>query len=174
MENGISTAHTVQTKVKDLAITGLLIALVFIFTKFINIRLPISDIYALRAAVERLLQDQAVLERHAKTAAAVRKSLVDAGLELFPLDSFSSTATTMLLPPGTTFENIYMEMFNEYSIIIAGGFDFLKDKVLRIGHMGENCREEKLYITLKALDQTLRKFNIRLNGKLHEIFLNAM
>ena len=47
-------------------------------------------------------------------------------------------------------------MVGEHNIMIAGAFDYLKDKVIRIGHMGENCYEEKIYLTLKALDETLR------------------
>lgn len=40
--NGSSYKMATKTNTKDLVITGLLTALVFIFTKFINIRLPIS------------------------------------------------------------------------------------------------------------------------------------
>ncbi|WP_343030021.1 ECF transporter S component [Alkalibaculum sporogenes] len=42
MENQILKENTVRTSAKDLVVTGLLIAMVFIGTMFINIRLPIS------------------------------------------------------------------------------------------------------------------------------------
>lgn len=65
-------------------------------------------------------------------------------------------------------------MLEDYNIMIAGAFEELKDKVLRIGHMGENCYEEKLYITLKALDRTLRKNDIKLNGEIHKYFVEEL
>ncbi|MCX7709180.1 MAG: alanine--glyoxylate aminotransferase family protein [Clostridia bacterium] len=132
---------------------------------------PISDIYALSAAVDRLLHEENYIQRHQKLAQSVRTALLEAGLELYPVDSFSNTVTTVFVPEGTTFKDIYDEMHRTHNIMIAGAFDFLKDQVFRIGHMGENCREEKLYITLKALNQTLEKVGVQLKGKLHESFV---
>lgn len=42
MENNFTGQRIVRSKTKDVTISGLLIALVFIATKFINLRLPIS------------------------------------------------------------------------------------------------------------------------------------
>lgn len=65
-------------------------------------------------------------------------------------------------------------MLNHHNILIAGAFDHLKDKVFRIGHMGENCREEKIYVTLKALDETFRYLGFNLHGNLHKHFVDAI
>lgn len=135
---------------------------------------PISDIYALGTALDRWLLEDDPISRHQKVAAAVRQSFIKSGLELYPLDGFSNTVTTVTIPEGISFREIYEEMLQEHHIIIAGAFDFLKDKVVRIGHMGENCYEEKLYLTLKALNQVLRKHHINLTEDLHKIFLAAM
>lgn len=131
---------------------------------------PISDIYALDKAVDRLLADMSVIARHRDIADAVRESLQAAGLELYPLDGFSNTVTTVLVPQGISFDRIFTDMLEKHNIMIAGAFDFLKDKVFRIGHMGENCREEKLYITLKALTEVFTSNNIKLNCELHTAF----
>jgi len=40
--------------------------------------------------------------------------------------------------------------------------------------MGENCYEEKLYKTLKSLDEVLNKLGVNLKGKLHEEFIKEM
>jgi len=135
---------------------------------------PVSDIYALNKAVERLLQEKDPVSRHRKIAGAVRSCLTAAGLELYPLDGYSNTVTTVLIPEGVSFKDIYDAMLTEYNIMIAGAFGFLKDKVLRIGHMGENCREEKLYLTLKALDKVLRKLGVSLKGELHKLFTEQL
>ena len=141
---------------------------------------PISDIYALREAVERVLTEGAEsaegssIHRHRRIAAAVRESLVNSGLELYALEGFSNTVTTILVPEGILFSELFDEMLRDHNIMIAGAFDYLKDKVFRIGHMGENCREEKLYLTLKALDSVFKKHNIALNRELHKEFIDAI
>lgn len=132
---------------------------------------PISDIYALREAVERVLEEGSSIERHRRIAKAVRESVVRSGLELYALEGFANTVTTILVPEGITFSELFHDMLKEHNIMIAGAFDYLKDKVFRIGHMGENCREEKLCITLKALNSVLRKHNIALKQDLHKEFM---
>ena len=132
---------------------------------------PISELFALNKAVEIVLQKDDFAERHSKIANAVRKSLTEAGLELYATNGYSNTVTTVILPIGITFTKLFNDMLNNHSVMIAGAFDFLKDKVFRIGHMGENCYEEKLYITLKALNKVLNCNNIKLNGNLHELFV---
>jgi aspartate aminotransferase-like enzyme len=58
--------------------------------------------------------------------------------------------------------------------MIAGSYDILAGKVFRIGHMGENCREEKVYLTLKALDSVFRQKGIELQCELHKEFIQAI
>ena len=135
---------------------------------------PISDIYGLGAAVDRWLEDGNPLERHKRIAKAVRKSLLEGGLDLYPTDGFSNTVTTINIPENVGFQDIYQTLLKEHNILIAGAFGFLKDKVIRIGHMGENCHEDKLYLTLKALDQVLRKYAIHPKVALHKAFVSNL
>ncbi|MCX7747595.1 MAG: alanine--glyoxylate aminotransferase family protein [Clostridia bacterium] len=134
----------------------------------------VSDIFALNEAVQRLLKESNPQERHRKISKAVRKSVEAAGLELYPLDGFSSTVTTINIPQGITFNEINQSMLEDHNILIAGAFAFLKDKVFRIGHMGENCFEDKVYLTLKALNQVFIKHSIKINAAMHEVFVKEM
>jgi len=134
---------------------------------------PISDLYGFRVAVERVLEDEQFIDRHRTMAEAVRKSLVDGGLELYPVNGFSNTVTTVKIPEGVSYAEINETMVKEHDVMIAGAFGYLKDQVFRIGHMGENCFEEKIYLTLKALDQTLRKYNVELKEELHKKFVEC-
>lgn len=134
----------------------------------------ISDIYGLDCAVDRILKGDNYIERHRKNGEAVRKAITKAGLELYPLSGFSNTVTTMIVPEETTFEEINNHMLKEHNIMIAGAFDYLKDKVIRLGHMGENCYEEKLYITLKALDETFKTLGVEIKGSLHKHFIDEI
>lgn len=135
---------------------------------------PISDIYGLDTAIQRRLEDKDALKRHQKIAAAVRKALVAGGLTLHAQDGFSNTVTTFYVPEGISFKEVYDTMLQEHNILIAGAFGFLQDKVIRIGHMGENCHEDKVYLTLKALDQVFRKFDIKLQDALHKVFISLV
>jgi len=135
---------------------------------------PISDLYGLREALERILEEGNSVKRHETIAKAVRGSLIRCGLELYAQDGFSNTVTTVIVPRGISFADLFGDMMSEHNIMIAGAFDYLKDKVFRIGHMGENCREEKLYITLKALDSVFRKHGVALKGELHKEFVSCM
>lgn len=135
---------------------------------------PISDIYGLNCAVDRILEKGDYIERHKIIGIAVRKAIVKSGLELYPIDGYSSTVTTVLIPKGITFDKIFNHMVGEHNIMIAGAFDYLKDRVIRIGHMGENCYEEKIYLTLKALDETFKNYGININGSIHKYFVEVM
>jgi aspartate aminotransferase-like enzyme len=131
---------------------------------------PISDLYGFRVAVDRLLAEDAIT-RHARIATAVRNTLQSAGLQLYPLTGFSNTVTALQVPQGVHFPELYETMLQKHNILIAGSFGFLENKVIRIGHMGENCMDEKIYLTLKALDQTLREYHVPLKGELHKLFV---
>ncbi|MFP4660775.1 MAG: pyridoxal-phosphate-dependent aminotransferase family protein [Halanaerobiales bacterium] len=134
----------------------------------------INDIYGLSTAVDRWLAESNPIQRHQKIADATRFSLKQAGLDLYPLDSYSNSVTSINIPGRIKFVDIYQSMLNDYNIMIAGAFGFLKDKVIRIGHMGENCYEEKVYITLKALDTVLRKLGVQLEAELHKCFVDRI
>lgn len=135
---------------------------------------PVSDIYGLRTAAERLLQDTGRISRHRSIAEGVRAAIRESGLQLYPLDGFSNTVTALLIPDGVGFTEIHRHMLNRHNILIAGAFGYLKDRVLRIGHMGENCQEEKVYLTLKALNNTLKHFRVPLKNDLHKQFIKAL
>lgn len=133
---------------------------------------PISDIYALDVAVDRLINDTKKYERHNNIANAVRTALTNAGLSLYPYSGWSNTVTAIEVSNGIDEKAIRDYLVENHNIILAGAFGELEGKVLRIGHMGENCREDKVYIALKYLDKTLRNFGIKLNKEVHIEFAN--
>lgn len=111
---------------------------------------PISDLYAFNEALDMFFEYGNVIERHKDLATYCRNELVNMGLELYAKDSHSNTVTTVMVPEGIGFNDVSEGMLQN-GIMIGGAFGFLKDKVFRIGHMGENCFEEKIYMTLKVL-----------------------
>lgn len=135
---------------------------------------PTNHIYGNDIALERIIEEGTYVERHKKIAEGVRYAIQSSGLELYPLNGYSNTVSTILIPEGVDFNKIFDRMLKEHNIMIAGAFDYLADKVIRIGHMGENCYEEKLYKTLKALDETLKFLGVNIKGNIHEHFVGKL
>ncbi|MFW6301463.1 MAG: pyridoxal-phosphate-dependent aminotransferase family protein [Bacillota bacterium] len=130
----------------------------------------ISDIYAFDQALDNWLGDKDVLLRHRENARAVRKTLKRAGLELFAKDGYSDTVTAFKKPAGVDYAELNQIMADKYNVMIASSVGKYAENLLRIGHMGENCYEEKIYRTLKALDKTLRELGVELKEELQLIF----
>lgn len=135
---------------------------------------PISDIYGFRAALDNVFKEASVLKRHRKLARTTRKAVQKAGLSLYLENDYCNTVTAINVPEGIDGERLVQEMSNEYGILIGGNLGYLKGKVIRIGHMGENARIEYVSETLKALQQTLEKEGVTLKADMESLFLNEL
>ncbi|MEG1638831.1 MAG: aminotransferase class V-fold PLP-dependent enzyme, partial [Erysipelotrichaceae bacterium] len=136
--------------------------------------MPISDIKGLSVAIQNFKEDTTVFLRHQAIAKATREAIVEYRLSLYLKDQYSPSVTVINVPDTIKSDDILNTMISDHQIMIAGCFDVLKDKVIRIGHMGENANIEDMVLTLSALDQTLHKLGFKGNGNLSEIFINNM
>ena len=136
--------------------------------------MPISDIYGLRAAIDNIAADPDILARHEKIAEASRKAITGAGLNLYLKSGFSSTVTVFEVPEGTTAAAILDGVKNDYNIMLAGSFDVLAGKVIRIGHMGNNADFYNVREVFAALDGTLTKLGVPLKASMEKIFCDNM
>lgn len=135
---------------------------------------PVSDIFALEEALKAILEEKDIPGRHKRLADAVRKAVTETGLTLYAKNGYANTVSTILLPEGISFDSLKEEMLKNHRILIGGAFDYLGNQVFRIGHMGENAREEKLYRTLKALHLSLTSLGVNLKEPMHEIFVKEL
>ncbi len=135
---------------------------------------PVSDIYALEEALKVILEEKDIVGRHKALAEATRIAVTQAGLSLYAKNGYANTVSTILLPEGIPFEVLKEEMLKTHKILIGGAFDYLGNQVFRIGHMGENAREEKLFRTLKALHLSLTTLGVKLNAPMHEVFVKEL
>ena len=142
--------------------------------KWFPYTMPISDINGLRAAIDNVKNDRDILERHAKIAEATRQTVVKAGLNLYLNSGYSNTVTVIEVPENVTDAQILDTMRDKYNIMISGCFDVLAGKVVRIGHMGENAREDDMAMTLDALDKTLRELGVEIKCNMKESFMALM
>lgn len=112
--------------------------------------------------------------RHARISKAVRETLTAAGLMLYAESGYSPTVTVFNVPDNIKAADIIETMKNDYGVLIAGSFDYLAGKVLRIGHMGNSANTEDVALTLDALDKTLRRFNFEPACSLRDSFMHKM
>lgn len=126
-------------------------------------------IYGLRQALEEKLNMDFV-SVHQKYAKAVREAFLRCGYELYPLDSFSNTVTTVLLPEQVTDEQVMEQLYRE-GVIVSGGLGHLKGRCIRIGHMGDNNEPQRMKQVLHLLDKVFDRLGIKHEKNLTEEFI---
>lgn len=137
---------------------------------------PISDIIGLRIAIDNILEEDSenMIKRHHIIAEATRKAVLGAGLSLYVKDGFSPTVTVIEVPSGIEDKKLRDFMLNNYSVFIAGSFGYLGGKVLRVGHMGENAKADKVSYTLFALQKSLEHFGFECKEDMSKLFLSSI
>ncbi|ACQ52377.1 alanine--glyoxylate aminotransferase family protein [Clostridium botulinum] len=135
---------------------------------------PISDIVGLRVAVDNILKDRDILSRHNNIAKACREAIVESGLKLYLEKGYSNTVTVIELPKEIEDKALRKYMQDKYNVIIAGSFGYLQGKVIRIGHMGENAKVDKMAYTLFALRNSLEHLGYKLRVNIGEVFLQKV
>lgn len=135
---------------------------------------PISDIMGLEVAIDNILNDKNILRRHNNIAKSVRKSLIDAGLNLYLKHGYSNTVTVVNIPEIIDDNEVRSYMLDKYNVMIAGSFDYLQGKVWRIGHMGENANVADIAYTLFALQETLKYFGFQCKCDMSKVFIEQM
>lgn len=132
--------------------------------------MPTSDIYGLRQAMEDIREDKDLYRRHERIAKAVREALKASGLGLHLKSGYSNTVSVFDVPKGVTAVQILDKVLKDSGIMLAGSFDVLEGKVIRIGHMGANATYENVRETMEALDRAMRELKVVLNASLAKTF----
>lgn len=142
--------------------------------KWFPYTMPISDIMGLHKAVKNVMYDKTIYARHRIIAEAVRKAVISSGLKLYTDSGYSDTVTAIAVPPEIKDEQIIDMMKDDFNILIAGSFDAISGKAIRIGHMGENANIKDVAETLKALDKTFEKLGCPLKASMCDVFTEEM
>ncbi|MGH4121373.1 MAG: pyridoxal-phosphate-dependent aminotransferase family protein [Clostridium sp.] len=135
---------------------------------------PISDIVGLRQAIDNILEDKEVIQRHNSIGKATRKAVMEGGLTLYIEEGYSNTVTVIEIPKGIDDKELLKHMREEFNVFIAGSFGYLQGKVIRIGHMGENAKKDKMAYTLLALQNSLKVLGFQCKKDMVEVFLNEI
>ncbi len=141
--------------------------------KWFPYTMPIHLIYALDAALDRALLENYV-ERHNKIAYAVRWAVTKAGLELYPKSGCSNTLTAVKTPENADFKNIQKTCLEKYNVLTGSSFGCFGDSIMRLGHMGENCTEDKMFLLMTALTDALTTEGVDLKAPLNTLFAEGL
>lgn len=117
----------------------------------------ISTIMAVKKATDMLLDFglDNVYKRQSAYGKKVREYIKGLGLELFPDESISSDLITAVkIPEKYNASKIINYISDKYDILLTGGQGHLKDKIIRIGHMGA-VTDEIIDRALHALKEAL-------------------
>ena len=105
----------------------------------------------------RMLEEEGkenVFRRHAIAAEATRAGLTALGLSLLSPHNPAPGVTAAKLPSTIDGEKARVHMYDKFGLLIAGGQEELKGKIIRIGHMGYMNAFDSL-IALSALEMSL-------------------
>jgi len=97
----------------------------------------IATLQALRTALGAMREEglARVFDRHERLARATRAGITALGLRLFALNP-AHTLTVFRPPDEVGADDLRLHVARKYGVIFGGGLGQLKDRVLRMGHMG--------------------------------------
>jgi len=114
--------------------------------------------YALREALRMIHEEglEHVHKRMRRNAEHLWEGLEHMGVTPFiPLEYRLPPLTTAQVPDGIDPHQVRARLLSEYNIEIAAGFGALKERVWRIGLMGDSSRKEHITLFLAALKELL-------------------
>lgn len=129
-------------------------------------------IYAIDEALDQAMAKDSVGE-HKRYAENTRLVFERCGFSLYPKDSFSNTLTAIRTPENITSEAILNELRKE-DIIISKGLGHLKEKIFRVGHMGNNISYDNFKDLYLALDRAFSNLSVKTQGSLYDTFVETM
>ncbi len=141
--------------------------------KWFPYTMPISDIISLRIAIDNILEEgkEKVIERHRKIGEATRKAVKEYGLDLFLKNGYSNTVTAVEIPEEIGALNLRNHLNKKYNVLMSTSLDKYEDKLLRIGHMGENANIEDITYVLNAIDKALKDLGFSSEKQLDKLFI---
>lgn len=138
--------------------------------------MPASDILGLRRAVDNILEEgiYEFQERHRIIATAVRNAIREYGMSLYLENGYSNTVTVVEIPVSIDVAVFLKRLKKEKGLLLSGSIGYLKNKVIRIGHMGENAKMTELLFVFEAMDSIIERMGYRSTDKLKELFMKHM
>ncbi len=119
----------------------------------------VVDVTGVREALQEVLDVglEATIATHALAARACRAGVQAMGLELWPRsESYAAHCVTAVrMPSGTSVSAVLEHVRERYGVMLSGGYGELKEKLIRLGHMGPAARSLYPLVAVSALGRGL-------------------
>jgi aspartate aminotransferase-like enzyme len=117
---------------------------------------PVSGVLALHKALRLVCTEtlEKRFARHLRCSLALQSGVAALGLPLYaPEASRLNSVVGIRVRDGITPRDVCQHISRQYQVEISGSFGL---PIVRIGQMGEQCREHHLFRTVHALGRTMR------------------
>lgn len=119
----------------------------------------VSDVHGVAAACEEVLELglEESIALHRRAARATRAGVRAMGLDLWARseDIAASCVTAVATPDGVDTLGLLGHIRERYDVMLSPGYGELKEKVIRLGHMGPAARSLNPVVALSALGRGL-------------------
>jgi len=118
----------------------------------------ISLIIGLHEVLSMLMEEglENVFTRHHRLAEATREAVKAMGLQLFAKASPSDALTAVQMPEGIDGIELKKTFLERYDMVVAGGQNQIKGKIIRIAHLGYFDPMD-MFQVIGALEMSLHK-----------------
>ena len=124
------------------------------FTPAVNL------VFALEESLNMMKDEglENIFLRHERHKLAISNAMIELDLKLFADYESMSPAITAIQTEAFDAEDFRKEIKNKFDILLAGGQDFLKGKIFRIGHLGYMNNRDIISV-ISAISYTLLEKN---------------
>jgi aspartate aminotransferase-like enzyme len=121
----------------------------------------VSLIFALKESLELMRKEGLpnIFKRHLMISGALRAGIKALGMKLFVDDRWASPTVTSIEVSGCETQNFSKLLKNKFNITVAGGQEKLKNKIMRIGHLGYVDKMDIINV-LAGLEMVLEDRNL--------------
>ncbi|HEY4201283.1 MAG TPA: aminotransferase class V-fold PLP-dependent enzyme [Devosiaceae bacterium] len=120
-------------------------------------------LFGLRAALDLLAEEgmETVFSRHRRHARATRAAVAAWGLEVLCVEPEhqSNVLTAVMMPEGVSADGFRAHMVKRFNMPLGNGLSKLKDRVFRIGHLGD-FNDLMLIATLGGVQMGLASYGV--------------
>ncbi len=120
----------------------------------------VNLVFALDEAL-KMMKDEgfnSIFKRHRKHKLAVSEAAKALNLKLFADEKHLSPSVTAIKTDNIDAEEFRKKIKNKYDILLAGGQDHLKGKIIRVGHLGY-INDRDIISVIAAIGNTLVELN---------------
>jgi pyridoxamine--pyruvate transaminase len=119
----------------------------------------VTDVGGVNAALREALDEglETTIASHARAARACRAGVKALGLDLWPRSETyaANCVTAVRVPAEVTVPEVLSHLRERYGVMLSGGYGELKEKLIRLGHMGPASRSLYPLVAVSALGRGL-------------------